>query len=342
MPEIVNMLLEHSHRWRSLYIRAMDAPSLYIVISRLRKATAPMLERLELYVDAQPHTVGVLPLVFIDQPPPKLTSVALEGVSFARMIPLLSDLTSLTLARPPRGMDHLSYNAFKNLLRSSSRLKHLTLDCVLPRLLFGIEYEEIVLPHLHSLDLTIATGTEYVLQLFTVLSAPVLRVLRYASRWNLAWGQFETALPILSAKYNDLTELYFTLNLTAPLIQDSVDASFFTAFPNLRLFSLNVFDDRFATYFLLPWIALLSGDAHTEDEMDKWPACAMVWPKLYLLTVRAPYDPESLVALDECLDMLGSLRLSLELPFDLLQSFIFADQTTLSNVVTDDPPAYTR
>lgn len=335
---IVDFLLEHSHRWRSLYIRANTAPLLFLVISRLRRARAPRLQRFELYVDAQPHTVGQLPTIFVDNPPPMLTSVTLEGIGFTGMInvPMLSGLTSLTLARLPRGMGQMAHTAFKDLLGSSPGLKHLALDGVIPRLLPDVEYEEIVLPNLHSLDLTIPNGSQHVQQLFTFLSAPALRILRYRSGWNFAWNLFELSLPVLSAKYHDIQELYFTNTVQdVPFVDDGVDPVFFTAFPKLRLFSLEVSKDALATYFLLPWI-----EVHSNPEAEDLPE--LILPNLELLTIRAPYDADSLISLDESLDMLRSLRLSLGLPFDVLKGEVVADETVLMTMIPDNPPSYER
>ncbi|TCD62634.1 hypothetical protein EIP91_006618 [Steccherinum ochraceum] len=348
--DIVTLLLNHSHRWRSLYIRASTAPLLFVVISRLRKARAPMLQRFELYVDAQPHTVGQLPPIFVDERPPNLASVTLEGVGFVGMpltisVSLLTGLTSLTLSRLPRSMGQIPYASFKDLLNASPKLKHLELDSVVPKVMYGVRYDEIVLPHLQSLCLVVPPDSHYLQQLFTIVTAPSLRVLRFESGWALNWAIFEDSLSILATKYHDIKELYFSVTLKpgTPMVNDGVDPAFFKAFPHLRQFSLSVLDDAFATYYLLPWIGLLTEDLQSDEEKSPLPDSAMVWPQLDLLTVRAPYDAESLVGLDECLEMLGTLRMSMGLPFDLQEAFIFADNETLSSSISvelEGPPGY--
>lgn len=313
-------ILMHSHRWRGLYIRVASAPLLFIVVSHLRNAIAPQLRRFELYIDAQPKSVGLLPAMFNGNPP-KITSLRLEGGTCDFRSQLLCGLTNLTLARFPRGMGHPSHTTFRDILAASPRLLHLTLDGVLPRLALDIEYDEIEVPNLLSLTLTIPQGYEAVQQLFSVLVAPKLETMVYNSGWVTAFSMFDASLPVLAAKYASLRELHFTVAACTPLMGSTIDPYFFGAFPDLRSLVLNVFDDAHALYFIMPWIGVGDWvDGFLRDD---------IWPDFDLLMVRAPFDEgESGDVLCDSLDLLRSVRDSLGLPFDLLRGSIFGERFT--------------
>lgn len=312
-------ILEQSHRWSGLYIRVASSPFLFVVINRLRDAIAPRLRRFELYVDAQPNSVGLLPPIFTDHAP-QIHTLRLEGGTFDFRSHLLCGLTSLTLARFPREMAQPSHTAFRDILAASPRLLHLTLDGVLPRLAPDIEYDEIEVPTLLSLNLTLYQGCDAIQQLFSVLVVPKLDVLVYNSGWTLAFSYFEASLPILAAKYDSLKELHFTIASSTPLIEPSIDPYFFSAFPGLQSLVLNVFDDAYAAYFLIPWVEQSSSSERLSEDG--------IWPNFQLLTVRAPYDNDGSTELDEILELLASVRLSVGLPFDLLEGSIFEERFT--------------
>ncbi|KAJ3482947.1 hypothetical protein NLI96_g6626 [Meripilus lineatus] len=317
--DAMTTILEQSHRWNGLYIRVASAPFLFVVINHLRHAIAPRLRRFELYIDAQPKSVGHLPPIF-NHHPPDLHTLRLEGGTFDFRSSIMCGLTSLTLARFPRGMGQPSHTTFRDILAASPHLLHLSLDGVLPRLAVDIQYDEIEVPTLESLTLTLYQGCDTIEQLFAVLVVPRLRTLIYNSGWTVAFSYFDASLPILAAKYGSLQELHFTIACETPLLDQGVDPLFFCAFPNLRSLVLNVFDDAYAAYFVLPWIeASHSGGGHLTEG---------VWPKFDLLTVRAPYDNDGSVDLDDVLEILATVRMSLDLPFDLLESSIYEERFT--------------
>ncbi|KAI0783405.1 hypothetical protein C8Q75DRAFT_810989 [Abortiporus biennis] len=352
VSETLQMLGEHSSRWSSLFIRVASAPCLFLAMSSLRKLPAPKLNRLEIYVDALPSSVGQIPPIFLSntssessQQPSlgQLTTLRLDGTSFDFKCSLMHGLTSLSLSRLPREMGQPNYIVFRDLLSSSPKLTHLALDGVFPRLLPDIEYEDIHPPSLISLELTIIPGNDYIQQFFQILNLPLLKSFSYTSGWNIAWDHFEFGLPVLSKKFNNrLEELKLLVATTEVFAEDGIDTDFFFAFPNLKYFNLSAFNDAAIAYFIRPWVECTMDPRPRDGSTGQ----SVVWGNLALLTIRAPFDDTESVdgfdeelgvaeSLDDLVEMLGSLRLSLGLPFDVYQKCIFDDFGGLQS-----PPMY--
>ncbi|PSS29674.1 hypothetical protein PHLCEN_2v2822 [Hermanssonia centrifuga] len=333
VQDALALVLSSAQRWLNLYIRAGTGASVYLVITHLKRINVPRLEHFELTVrNAKPGTLGWLPPIFDPSeddrrhhPSPKLRSVCLQGISFRFRSGLLSGLTSLTLAYLPRDMAAPMYSEFRELLRMSPNLVHLKLADVFPQVAPGVHYSEIEMRCLSTLDIVMHQSEEYVQTFFGIIAAPSLRTLKFESKWSIAWEGFESAIvSVLAVKFGQLRALHLTVSDTIHLGEYGVNVAFYDAFPELRQFSLNVLDDQLAQYFLKPWAVAMSG-----GEEDDFPEVAypLVWPKLELLTVRAPYDEqeEDEDSIDDTLELIGSLRLSLGLPFDVFQACVFAD-----------------
>ncbi|CAL1694377.1 unnamed protein product [Somion occarium] len=318
--DALDLLKEHSNRLYSLSIRADTPLALFVTFAQLRIAVnAPCLKRLEVYVNAN---VRQLPDIFMDRPP-ALSHVRLEGSTFGFGSGLMRGLTSLILTRRPSGLTLPSYQAFSEMLLASPELTHLTLDGVLPDIQLDTECIQIELLSLVSLELTIPPHYESIDGIFDIITAPNLRKLKYSSNWEPAWMALDLVLPVLAAKFSGLQEFHVAITSSEAFKEHSwVDSLLFRAFPELRVFILDAFDDSHIRYFLQVWAEYgTEGNAVLDWEGIYF---EMLWPKLELLVVRAPFDDDTdEPSLDGLIEFLGSMRTSFGLPFDVKQGYIF-------------------
>lgn len=152
------------------------------------------------------------------------------------------------------------------------------------------------------------------------------------SKWKVTWDGFEAAIPTIAAKFEDLRVLRLTMSNSFEFDDLGADRQLFGAFPNLRELTLNVLEDEQVLHFLRAWIDAIMPLEEEEEaaHADSEPLYQEFWPLLELLTVRAPYDnneDDDQPSLDDSLDLLGSLRLSLGQPFDVWQESIFNNFT---------------
>ena len=97
----------------------------------------------------------------------------------------------------------------------------------------------------------------------------------------------------------------------------------FDIFPRLEYLTLAAHDDKIIQHYLHPWIAAMQG--YLEDDPSKQ-GPKPVWPDLQLLTIRAPFDSHENNneedSIDDALEFLGSVRMSMDLPFDVWQECV--------------------
>ncbi|EKM61447.1 uncharacterized protein PHACADRAFT_190611 [Phanerochaete carnosa HHB-10118-sp] len=313
--EVLALGLSQPERVREVHLRAHHGFAVFLYISQLRQMSLPRLVHFEINLAKSTNkcSLGPLPAILNDNPPATLSSVVLEGVSFRFQSPMLKGLTRLTLADLPREFAAPSYVTFRNLLLASPMLEYLKLDHVFPVLTQVLDYGQIVLPTLHTLDLVMEHDAPYVSDFFLILSAPHIHTLLFATSSPTTCEGFEDALRILRASFENLHTLRLSSLFTRVLCNSGVQPILFDAFPELRCFVLTAHSDRIVMHYLEPWIA---------STME---GCE-VWPKLELLTVRSPFgDLESegaATCVDDALELLADLRCSAALPFDVWQEFI--------------------
>ncbi|KAI0081186.1 hypothetical protein K474DRAFT_1704196 [Panus rudis PR-1116 ss-1] len=325
-----HLIFSNSHRLRSLALRVDTASALFLFLAELRNVEISSLQHLELYIDIPPSNVGQISDIFLtEQSRLHLSTLKLEGSTFSFQSPTMRGLTSLSLSRLPRNLAQPSYLDFRELLEASPSLDHLCLDGIVPKLESDTDYPEILLSSLRTLEVTIPSGCNYVSQYLDLFAVPMLHRFKYVSQWKPALiHQFELSLPVLAARFAGLRELHLSVTSPEPFTVDGrVDAHFFLAFPYLQLFVLDVFDDSQALYFLERWTEF--GET---DELDYEDVMAdIVWPCLNLLVLRAPYDTpdddsesdDGRPSLDEVLEELVARRMSLMMPFEVHQGYVF-------------------
>lgn len=323
--DAMSLLLEERHRWKSLSLRAGSGAEVFLVISNLKNIAESLtqLQHFGLYVFGKPGTVGQLPELFSGRRPRTLRSITLQGVSFDLRSSIFTGLTHLDLASLPRNMGKPTYGNFKDLFSSTSKLKHLRLADVFPKLIDGIEYGEVDFPSLTTLEIVMQKDDDYVPLFFSIICAPALQTLRFESDWSITWDGFELAVPIMSAKFAGLKKLQLSIRMAEPAADDSaICPEFFACFSELRVLSLSALHDRWIlNYILKPWIAVIGA----EDGLPMFEQ--EVLPELELLAVCAPFDDneEDLEVMEDILDLLGSARLSCGQPFDLLHQPICSE-----------------
>lgn len=327
--EAMLLLLEHRHRWASISLRAGNGTGVFLVVSTLRAAEDWMrqLRHFEISVIGKPGTVGRLPELFRDTPPRSLQSVRMHGVSFnlRSAIFTLTNLTHLDLSFLPRDMGTPTFTSFRDLFGTSSKLKYLKLAGVFPKLIDSVQYGEIDLPALEILELIMKQDEDYVPLFFSIICAPALKTLRFESKWNTTWDGFEQAIPIISAKFAGLQTLELFVATPVAFGKD-ICPDFFACFPELRVLALGAFHDYLLlSYILQPWIAVLGG-----DQDDGAPLWDEVWPRLELLAIRTTFDTngddeDEEQSLEDAIDLIGSLRMSLNQPFDVSLTPVFED-----------------
>lgn len=341
--EALTRLLEHRHRWRNLYLDAGNGGVVFIVISSLKDAggTLPLLQHFELNFTGKSTTIGELPEIFADSsPPPKLCSLTMRGASFNLKSPAFRNATHLDLSFLPRGMGNTSYTNFSLLMGSLKKLTHLKLAGVFPKFIDGVEYGDIDLPNLHTLELVMHKEEDYVPLFFGVICAPILHTLRFESRWDTTWDGFLGCIDVVSAKFVHVQNL--ALILSSPIMPDNITLypELFLGFLELRTLSVTTLHDALMMRFLLwPWMFIYqAADAYPLDDYDMMEFYdfedTVVWPKLELLVVRTTFDAtidgdegETKLEVDEALDFLGALRASLGLSLDISPRPVFADYT---------------
>ena len=323
-------VLAQNERIRAVCLHAQGNPAVFLFISRLRRMTLPRLAHFEIYLHLNPKggPLGHLPPILDPEPPPTLTSVALRGVCFELHSAMLKGLTSLTLADLPRRMAAPSYTTFRDLLTASPNLSHLRLAGVFPVLAHEIDYGEIVLARLQTLELAMERDASYVCDFFLVLCAPDIHTLAFESPWAATWQGFEDALPILDASFALVRTL--RLRATGDVAASGAGArpELFRCFPRLAYLTLTAARDALVLHYLRPWLAVMQGQCGGEFADGDAPCAVPVWPHLELLTVRAPFDSgdadedDDEEGIDDALEFLGSLRLSMDLPFEVWQECV--------------------
>ena len=322
--------LSQPERVREVHLCAQHSFAVFLYISHLRRISLPRLAHFEINLakTAYKGSLGPLPPILNDGPPATLSSVALQGVSFPFQSIMLKELTSLTLADLPRGLASPSYVSFRDLLLASPRLEYLKLDRVFPVLMREIDYGAIELSTLHTLELVMEHDDTYIPDFFTILCVPNIRTLSFQSAWPVTCEGFEEALRIIRATFESLHTLRLALLTTHMPRDDGVQPILFDAFPELRCFTLTAHSDRVVEHYLQPWIA-----ATTEG--------SNIWPKLELLTVRAPFgdleSDEGGSLVDEALELLAGLRMSMSLPFEVWQEYV--DPGAAESNHTGPPPS---
>ena len=321
----IAFVLQQHERVRDVYLRAHGNPAVFIFISRIRSISLPRLRHFEINLTKNPKggALGHLPAILDGEPSTTLDSVALRGACFDYHSPMLKGLTRLTLGDLPRRMAAPSYATFRDLLTASPRLTYLKLDDVFPVLTEAIDYGAIELPHLQVLELVMERDSTYVLDFFTVLSLPQIDTLSFESPWQITWEGFEMSFPLLQATFPSVRTLRLSATGQPGFHNAGVRPELFGIFPRLEYLTLAAYDDKIIHYYLQPWIAVMQG--HLEDDPLKQ-GPSPVWPGLQLLTVRVPFDSrdeeDEEDSIDELLEFLGSLRMSMDLPFDVWQECV--------------------
>lgn len=316
----------HGDRVRTLCLCAHTNPAVFLFISRLRRMRLPRLVRFEVRrAPSGGGALGQLPPVLEDAPPATLAAVALRGACFAFHSPMLRNLTSLVLERLPPRMAEPSYATFRALLSGNRHLEHLKLDGVFPVLVNEIDYGDIELAALRTLDITIDHMASYVLDFFTILNVPAIHTLVFRSSEKTTWEGLETAFPIMEATFATLQKLLLYIEMDQPPHNGGVRPEMFSTFPELRELRLSAHDDAVILYYLQPWIEMSQQNGDSDDDDERF-GTKFVWPKLEMLTIRAPFDTDDYSddhwSIDDALELLGSLRMSMEQPFDVWQECI--------------------
>ena len=170
---------------------------------------------------------------------------------------------------------------------------------------------------------------DYVPLFFSVICAPALHTLRFEGKSNQTWDGFLGCVDVVSSKFARLQGL--SLILSSLIVPNSITLypDFFLGFPELRTLSVTAFHDELMERFLtrpLLFIYDVAGTYLPDDYRmmtgHKFEH-AVIWPKLQLLVVRAPFYPsfgkegETRCKLYDDLEVLGVLRSSIGLPLDI-------------------------
>lgn len=173
---VMDIIVPHSARWRSLSVKAWTRSDLEIILKSLRDVTAPLLDKIELrcFLGDQecswdPHqpclTLGT----------PALRSVRLRGLCLKCGPQSLANLTTFHFDSHDSS---LSYAELTNLLAASPALRTLVLR--LPRF-EATELTPINIPCLRSLTMNFLSSGDTFVHLFAMIVAPALECLELIS-----------------------------------------------------------------------------------------------------------------------------------------------------------------
>jgi hypothetical protein len=147
-------------------------------------------------------------------------------------------------------MSQPSYTTFWGHLTVSPDLEYLKLDNVYPKLAHEIDYGEINMPSLKTVDIVMNDTRVHVTTIFVIFSASTIRTLSFKSNSLTILESFKHTLLILEVTLANIHSLRLSMTMKSTSPKLGVVSEFFGEFLDLDILSLVVPSDANTMYFL--------------------------------------------------------------------------------------------